>query len=663
MIELRKRSNYARRLARGGLRWARRTRSQRWRTQSARRGAAAWAVLYLVVIPAALVGSVVVWRQVVELFRPRPVVLDTVSVKRGPFDVRITERGELESGRNVTLRCQVEGGSGTTILKLAEEGTRVEKDEVLIELDSSRLQAEATKAHIRLESAVAALKSAQTRSIVQTLRNESNIAAAELRLMIAKLDLQKYLNGDFVIRRTKILSDLQFAEENLQGAHDRTGQTSRLLSMGYANSDELVANRLGETKARIAFEIADMKRRLFFQFTHKRDLAEREANVRRWTAEADRVKLRAQAATTQREVDLLARRRTETIERQRYEKLQNQIAACTIRTPCAGTVVYANSANSGRASPEPLIYEGAKVRERQPLVHLPDVTHMQVQARIHESKVLQLREGLTAEIHLDSRAGESFHGIVEKVADVPLSASWPRMDLKEYATVIRITDEPEKVATLKPGQTAEVDILADRLASVLQLPIQAVVHRGGRYFAWVTLPEHEPDRREVRVGRANEQAMEVIEGVVEGDEVVLNPRLSLPEAVALLQQDIPDPVEPENPPQDGHADEVLVPMPGMDDPPSEESPGEKERDPMPTIADERAPLAGVSQKEAIALFDRFDQNSDSRVTRGELPALMKPMFERIDVNHDHVIDRGEWKKGTKVLSEPVDARTGIGGGE
>jgi len=620
-------------------------------------------VLYLVVLPAVLVGSVVVWRQMVELFRSPPAVLSTVAVTRGPFDVRITERGELESGRNVTLRCQVEGGSGTTILKLAEEGTRVEKDEVLVELDSSRLQSEANKAHIRLESAVAALKSSQTRAIVQTLRNESNIAAAELRLMIAKLELQKYLNGDFVIRRTKVLSELQFAEENLQAARDRTGQTSRLLSMGYANSDELVANRLGETKAKIAFEIADMRRRLFLQFSHKRDLAEREANVRRWTAEADRVKLRAQLATTQREADLLARKRTETIERQRYEKLQNQIAACTIRTPCAGTVIYANSANAGRASAESLIYEGARVRERQPLVHLPDVTHMQVQARIHESKVLHLHEGCPAEIHLDSRAGESFHGIVEKVADVPISASWPKIDLKEYATVIRITDDPEKVATLKPGQTAEVDILADRLASVLQVPIQAVVRRGGRYFAWVALPEQGPDRREVKVGRANDQAMEVIDGVTEGDEVVLNPRLTLPEAVALLQQDVPEQTEIEAPSIDGPADEFLLRMPEMEEPAPEESPGETEREPMPTIADERAPLAGVSQKEAIALFDRFDQNSDSRVTRGELPHLMKPMFERIDANHDHVIDRGEWKKGTKVLSEPVDARPGIGGGE
>ena len=627
-----------------------------------RRGAVAWAVVALAVIPAILVGSVFLWKQVAILLAPLPSVLPTVSVKRAPFDVRITERGELESGKNVTLRCQVEGGGGTTILNLAEEGTLVEKDQVLVELDSSKLQSEAAKAHIRLESAIAALKSSQTRAVVQILRNESNIAAAELRLMVARLELQKYLNGDFVIRRTKILGDLQFAEENLQTAHERSSQTAALMQKGYATSKELVTNRLGETKARIAYEIADMRRRLFFQFSHRRDLAEREANVRRWTAEADRVKLRAQAATTQREVDLLARKRTVTIETQRYEKLQKQIAACTIRTPCAGTVVYANSANAGRASPEPLIYQGAKVRERQPLVHLPDVTHMQVQARVHESKVLQLREGMAAEIRLDALSGQSFHGIVEKVADVPISASWPKIDLKEYATVIRITDEPEKVRTLKPGLTAEVEILADHLASVLQLPLQSLVRRGGRYFAWVQQPEQEPGRREVRVGRMSDQAMEVIEGVAEGDEVILNPRLSLPDAVALLQQDVPEEFEAEGAPAEPPSDEY-GPMPDFVEPAAEESAEEKPADPMPTVADERAPLAGVSQKEAVALFDRMDQNADSKVTRQELPPMFKPMFNLIDTNGDHVIDRGEWKKGTKVLSESVESRTGLGGGE
>src|SRR5690349_17215393 len=61
------------------------------------------------------------------------------TVKRAALEISITERGSLESAANMTLVCQVEGDAGTGILKIVDEGTRAVKDQVLVELDSSRL--------------------------------------------------------------------------------------------------------------------------------------------------------------------------------------------------------------------------------------------------------------------------------------------------------------------------------------------------------------------------------------------------------------------------------------------------------------------------------------------------------------------------------------------
>jgi multidrug efflux pump subunit AcrA (membrane-fusion protein) len=188
---------------------------------------------------------------------------------------------------------------------------------------------------------------------------------------------------------------------------------------------------------------------------------------------------------TQRERILLARKRSHFIENERYKKMLAQIAACTIRSPRAGLVVYANTLEGGRSAMTPLIFEGATVRERQPVIHLPDLTHMQVNARVHETKVTMLSEGLDVAVHVDACGEETYHGIVDQVALVPNSASWPNVNLKEYMTTIRLTDDVGKLSTLKPGMTAEVEILVDRLESVLQTPIQSCVERGGRYFAWV----------------------------------------------------------------------------------------------------------------------------------------------------------------------------------
>ena len=311
-----------------------------------------------------------------------------------------------------------------------------------------------------------------------------------------------------------------------------------MLRKGYTTTKVLDADRVALARSQIDMTTARTKHDVLEGYTHRRQLAELEANVAFHEREIGRVKLRSQAALTQRERTFLARKRALFQEGQRLQKVQAQIAACTIRSPREGMVVFANTLEGGRSSSTPLIYEGATVRERQPLVQLPDLTHMRVNARIHESKIAMLREGLEVTVQVDALKGELFHGIVDVVAPVPNSASWPNVNLKEYMTAVKLTDDVPSLAALKPGMTAEVEILVDRLESVVQAPIQACVERGGRYFAWVVEDESEFTRHEIQLGRSNDTDMEVIAGLDEGDAVVLNPRSVLPDEIALLEQEI-----------------------------------------------------------------------------------------------------------------------------
>ena len=74
------------------------------------------------------------------------------------------------------------------------------------------------------------------------------------------------------------------------------------------------------------------------------------------------------------------------LESDRLRKLEEMVANCTIRAPRDGIVVYANQANSwGRSRTQ--IQEGVTVRQGQPIFNLPDPKHMQVRAKINESKV------------------------------------------------------------------------------------------------------------------------------------------------------------------------------------------------------------------------------------------------------------------------------------
>src|SRR5207244_828484 len=128
------------------------------------------------------------------------------------------------------------------------------------------------------------------------------------------------------------------------------------------------------------------------------------------------------------------------------------------------------------------------------------------------------------------------------VSLVSSSGNWPNVNLKEYVTYIKLTDDVEKVSQLKPGLTAEVDILIDRLSDVLQAPVQSFVERGGRYFVWQKV-NNKVVRKDVKIGKSNDLMMEIVEGLAKDDLLVQTPRTVLPKEIASLEAEIPAAVE------------------------------------------------------------------------------------------------------------------------
>jgi HlyD family secretion protein len=500
-----------------------------------RHGTVVWGLVGLLALPLATAGAFA-WSNTLGLGSQSSLKLTSAVAHRGPMAIRLTERGEMISGNNTTVRHRVEHGGGLAILKIAEEGSWVAKDDLLALLDSSRFEQNAQRYQIYAFMYEAYQKTAETALVIQEMQNESMVASAEHRLRMAELDLKKYLNADYVQRRNNLWNEIRMAEENRTTAQQGLEFSRKMLRKGYTTTVDIDADQLHVGKMQLTLDLARERLKILDEYTHKRTVAQLEANRDYYKQETDRVKLRADRASSQCRLNVLYGKRWANYYRGYYDAARRQIKACEIRAPHEGLVVHANTGSNG-GSYSPLICEGAKVWEGQAIVHLPDVTNMQVNARIHESKILMVREGLPVTIHLDARAGETFHGVVEKVSVAPLSAAWPNFNLKEYATVIRITDEVDRVMTLRPGMTAEVTIHVDPLESVLQIPVQACVDRGARHFVWVLNEEREPHRREIKVRMANSEAIEVVDGLGEGDEVILNPRSDLPDEIALLEQE------------------------------------------------------------------------------------------------------------------------------
>ncbi len=605
----------------------------------------------------------------------------TETVKRGPLEVSITERGSLDSAANVTLVSKVEGS--TTIIRIVEEGTSAKQGEVLVELDSSKWRDSETQQRIVVEQADAALKQAIEKREIQITQNESDIAAAVLKMELAILDLDQYKNGDFGKEKDDLEGKRTLAEEELKRAEESYEFSLQNAKKGYVSQTALEAARISKVQKFLAVDVARTAVNVLKKYTWTRQIKEKEANATEFEKELGRVKRKASAAMAQAEADLSAAKLTAEVEKSKLDKLRDQIAACTMRAPQDGEVVYANNSSSDRrggSSDQAAIMEGAQVRERQNIINLPDFTRMQVNARVHESRIGFVREGLRCVVRTEANHGEDFNGIIQSVSSVPLSGNWPNRDLKEYATIIRLTDSVEKVRKLKPGLSAEVIIKVDYLPSCLQLPVQTVVTIGSKHYAFPII-NGKLSQQEVTVGMTNDINIEIKGGLKEGDAIVMNPRTVASAEIGKLE----DLVKAEEEkfkteeaktrkadviaPMDGPSGGLKAPSPGgpgaggqfAGGPGGPEGrgrggpggPGGAEgggqgRGPR---GEGGGPGAGGGPGgggpggagfDPAAMFARNDQNSDGKLTGDEISGRMADRLAEIDTDGDKAISKDEF---------------------
>jgi len=178
-----------------------------------------------------------------------------------------------------------------------------------------------------------------------------------------------------------------------------------------------------------------------------------------------------------------------------------------------------NSGNQGsRERPSDTIEEGAFVRQRQPLIMLPDLSAMLAEVKVPESRVRQIQRGMPAYVKIDTLPGKQFQGSVRRVAVLPDSATaWQSPDVKVYATEVIIEEE---LPLVKPGVSARADIIITNLSGVITVPIQAVDRVQGQQLCYVHT-RNGPKPVPVSSGWFNDQFIEITSGLKEGDRVLL----------------------------------------------------------------------------------------------------------------------------------------------
>lgn len=164
-----------------------------------------------------------------------------------------------------------------------------------------------------------------------------------------------------------------------------------------------------------------------------------------------------------------------------------------------------------------------------------DRSQLTFEMDIDEQDISQIQVGQKVEITADALDGQSFTGVVDKININGTTASGHT----SYPVTVLVDGSPEE---LYPGMNVSAKIIVEEVGSVLTLPVEAVERGNTVLVATAGCLDEKgnvvditaAEKRQVTLGRNDDNYIEIVDGLEEGD-VVLAPSpqgSSMMEAIA-----------------------------------------------------------------------------------------------------------------------------------
>jgi HlyD family secretion protein len=401
----------------------------------------------------------------------------TAEATRGPLTVVLTTSGTLKPTDSLTYRSPVIGRE-LEIAALAPEGSRVKAGDLLIRLNANELQRDADRARQELR---------QFKLDLQLAHGERQDAEALV---------QSVTEGEGALAVEEARTRLQLAQLKAERLRSEFDELKPLMQKGFITREELART---ESEATQATEELTLARR-------RADIAERLAHPR----ERQRAALQLAQKTSQLE-HVVGRVQEAEI---RLNELTSMIELSTIYARGPGLVVYEELLNS---SPRRKIRVGDRVTPTQGLITIPDVARMIVESSVSEAELHRVKPGQSAVVRLEAYPDLRLDGTVARVGTLATSSTNHGLDDKRFDLVIELSSSS---ADLRPEMTARADIVVGAKENVLRVPVAAVFQRQGAFVVHMADGANGAART-VDIGEANDQFVEILSGITEGERVLL----------------------------------------------------------------------------------------------------------------------------------------------
>ena len=233
------------------------------------------------------------------------------------------------------------------------------------------------------------------------------------------------------------------------------------------------------------------------------------------------------------------------------DEAEEQLIKTKIYAPITGTISALNVEKGERVV-------GTSMMVGTEMMTVADLNKMEVQVEVNENDIVKVMKGDTALVEVDAYLNRKFKGIVTEIANSASvtgtsSDQVTNFDVKvlllKDSYVDLIDPENGNLYPFRPGMSATVDILTETRENVISVPISAVTTRikkedGGtkevdadsensddentaqrdeKHEVVFVYADGRVMKTEVETGIQDNNSIEILKGIKEGDEVVTAP--------------------------------------------------------------------------------------------------------------------------------------------
>jgi len=446
-----------------------------------------WLALVLVV---AVAGTAAWWFLTQNQAPQTTRFTQVVTVERGNLLATIVPTGEVYAPRHVELYFDV---NKIELIELnVAAGQQVKAGDLLARVDPTTFERAVTQAEADLIIAQDALEEAQNPY------TDLDLAGAQRAVTQAQVGLENAKKQLIVVHNDSANAQLiRTLEYEVNWYETHYGESLRKYEQGRITKERLDMDFNNLMTAKERLETALLNREIDLANAEDR-VPQAEYNLQ----EAQETLAEIQAGPDPDEIEVA--QATVVSAQAALEDAQDVLEAAAIVAPFDGTVI------STGAEVGDLVYPTTIV------VTLADLSNLEVRAFVDETDISQVEIGQEVEITFDAFPGQQFQG---QVLEVPLQGHLVQ-NILTYEVPVSL--EGAEGVSLKPGMTANLKIVVGQRENVLLVPALAVQQgEEGNVVMVQDSPQGPAMQTRVEVGLSDGLYVEVVRGLNEGDQVVI----------------------------------------------------------------------------------------------------------------------------------------------